>query len=234
MAQVEVLHLIKWSGNCLNVIGFHPTVGSIVHLGVDHPVKSSTTATDPAPQLTLHEPISGIQFTDKILLISTLSGYVFFSDVFTVPPVDPSTGSYSTHLEWANSRTSMRLKCMFRFQDCEEENDGTGPETKGMLGQWSLCAKSDEWRMMSGGSQGYLAVWNHRIGKFLYKLKTLEERPGVTSTNTLATSEVGSMAAFAKKSKGGKVRALTGLAFDDSYIVAGGMDGKVHVWEPSI
>lgn len=83
---------------------------------------------------------------------------------------------------------------------------------------------------MSGGTQGYLTVYNHRIGKFIYRLQ-----PEYSLTKSEDPLKSGSCTAIASKMHNANHNAsktLTSLNFDDSYIVAVGMEGKVHVWEP--
>lgn len=82
---------------------------------------------------------------------------------------------------------------------------------------------------MSGGSGGYLTVYNHRIGKFIYKLKTQEDL-----VVKVDNARPGSFAAMRSKYRSEVTLTLTSMSFDDHYIVSVGTDGKVHVWEPNM
>ncbi|KAI8916890.1 WD40-repeat-containing domain protein [Entophlyctis helioformis] len=147
-------------------------------------------------------------------------------------------------------------------------------------GKWGLCAHVDEWRLMSGGTEGRCAVWNHRTGQLIYTLKgnTIDHVDGLgavaveaqrdensdetgsttyrlgaprgSMTGRTSASVLGSLtgsilaatSAFpgsaaaaaanaAKQDDQEADRAITGVAFDDSCIVAGGMDGYIKIWQ---
>jgi hypothetical protein len=174
--------------------------------------------------------------------LATLSGYTFLVQVNPLPTSSESLHKgYMNHFLWAQDESNWNSNQYFRFEDTNT------PEAKremGMQGQWVLFSKTDDWRLMSGGSQGYVVVWNHKIGKYLYKLRVLSD----TGTNDLGvarkgdsfgsmhglTHRVGSLASFAKKDATADTRALTALAFDDSYIIAAGMNGSIFLWEPNM
>ncbi|KAJ3301871.1 hypothetical protein HDV03_000280 [Kappamyces sp. JEL0829] len=229
-------YIIVWhkgSGNSLNVFGFNPAVG------IDEETDCQRTAHDSI----LKEPIAEIQFSGNRLLVATLSGYTFLNEVLSLPTRDSNIlQDYTNHLKWATNPSTFRQHPVYNMRETVRNLDN-----KGMMGKWSLCCKSDEWRLMSGGSQGYLIVYNHRIGKYIYKLKTehhqtAAERTGLGkgllhhSASHLTKSErirIGSFQEMAQKLKSdSSTRTLTGLAFDDSHICAVGTDGRVHVWEP--
>jgi hypothetical protein len=158
---------------------------------------------------------------------------------------------YLNHLQWIEDEKNLTLNQFFRFEDT---NSLGAKREVGMQGQWVLFSRTDDWRLMSGGSQGYVVVWNHRIGKYLYKLRVASDNGandggigkktdslgslGRNSSSSLASlngGRMGSVASFAKKDKTvTDTRALTGLAFDDSYIIAAGMNGGIFVWEPNM
>lgn len=82
-------------------------------------------------------------------------------------------------------------------------------------------------------------LWNHQNEKMLYELKSNNIDDG-TGPKPLAVKEyVGAKAidpSFESlKDTGPKTeRAITGVAFDDHFIVAGGMDGVIRIWEASV
>jgi WD40 repeat protein len=77
---------------------------------------------------------------------------------------------------------------------------------------WGLCAKNDAWRLISATSFGTISVWNHRTGKLLYSL----DEKGLQIASCSNPNSC----------------ALTGVAFDDFYILASGTDGMIRVWQP--
>ena len=82
-------------------------------------------------------------------------------------------------------------------------------------------------------------LWNHHNQKVLYSLKgnTIDNGngPATLTVGQYATSKAFDLAIDSLKDIGTKDdRAITGVAFDDNYIVAGGMDGVIRVWEASV
>jgi hypothetical protein len=82
-------------------------------------------------------------------------------------------------------------------------------------------------------------LWNHQVGKLLYELKGKTINNG-TAAKELAVGEyVGAKATdpsfeSLKDSATKPNRAITGVAFDDHFIVAGGMDGVIRIWEAAV
>jgi hypothetical protein len=82
-------------------------------------------------------------------------------------------------------------------------------------------------------------LWNHQVGRLLYELKgkTIDNGGGA---KVLALGEyVGAKAIdpsleSLKDSATKANRAITGVAFDDHFIVAGGMDGVIRIWEAAV
>jgi hypothetical protein len=209
----------------------------VIHLG------TNPTEIEKKSRLILHEPISSIQFSNKRLGVSTLSGLVFLVDVIPPPKRENSLKNFNSHVAWITNPDNLKLSQLFRFQDINTRT--TVNKSEGMVGQWVLFSQSDDWRLMSGGSLGYVVVWNHKIGKYLYKLRVASDSLNIKAPGAKLSFEniggalsnrVGSLASFGKKDKQGlgETRALTGLAFDDSYIIAAGMSGAVFVWEATI
>ncbi|KAJ3312458.1 hypothetical protein HDV04_003058 [Boothiomyces sp. JEL0838] len=224
VAQTNVT-ILSPSGNCLNVLGFNPAVKDLISIGLEDPI---TGMFNEHPQI-LHDPISGVQYCEDRLLVSTLSGYAFLFNVTPLPLSEPALyKSYENLLKWAQTKSTFTENGLYRYQSKSIHKHG------GMHGKWSLCAKSDAWRLMNGGSQGFVGVWNHRTRRFLYKLKTVDEPEYEEKPLKLHKEVTGSMASFAKKDKKDSARALTGLAFDDSYIIASSMDGVIYIWQPHI
>ncbi|KAJ2988355.1 hypothetical protein HDV02_005633, partial [Globomyces sp. JEL0801] len=208
---------------------FNPTVSEIVMIGLD----STGTEIPSSHDAILHDPISEIQFSEERLLVSTLSGYGFLHNVNPPPKIETKIPKiYESLLQWANQPGSFSRIGIYQYQPREADSNNSN---KGMNGRWSLCAKNDAWRLMNGGSQGFVAVWNHRTGKFLYKLNSRDDiKPILKDISIESKQNIGSLNSFAKKdNKLDSIRALTGLSFDDSYIVASGMDGFIYIWEPN-
>jgi hypothetical protein len=194
----------------------------------------------------LHEPIVSIQHNDKKLLITTLSGFTFLANVHSPPPSsDTLYKAYMDHLKWAEDESNFNLNQFFQF---EGTNPAVGKKETGMQGQWILFSKADDWRLMGGGSQGYVVIWNHRIGKYLYKLRVLSDtgndqitirkseasKQDINSSGLTLNHRVGSLISFAKKDKSSSdTRAITSVAFDDSFVIAAGMNGSIFIWEPN-
>jgi WD40 repeat protein len=88
--------------------------------------------------------------------------------------------------------------------------------------QWILSLKMDSWRIICGRKDGKVIIWNHHTQKQLAELYAETE------------AEI-----LHKDKKGSKSRnqvqplktAITGIGFDDKYVVASGMDGEIKVWE---
>lgn len=98
----------------------------------------------------------------------------------------------------------------------------------------SLCSKSDEWRLLTGGSQGYISVFNHRIGKFIYKLEPVTSFDSDHSSIASVALRKGSFQDMLRSNKttgmirselrqGSGSHTFTALDFDDSFIVGCGM-----------
>jgi WD40 repeat protein len=84
--------------------------------------------------------------------------------------------------------------------------------------QWVLSLKIDGWRLICGRKDGTVIIWNHHTEKKVTELfaETMDDIMDVIYGRT--------------KDKRAK-KAVTGISFDDKYIVAGGMDGQVKIWE---
>ncbi|KAJ3272333.1 hypothetical protein HDV01_005767 [Terramyces sp. JEL0728] len=213
--------------SAIKCLDFQADARDLISIGLEDTI---TGLFNPHPQI-LHDPISGVQYCEDRLLVSTLSGYAFLFSVTPLPMPDTVLyKSYEKLLKWAQTKSTFTENGVYRYQSkYNKQKHG------GMHGKWSLCAKSDAWRLMNGGSQGFVGVWNHRTRRFLYKLKTVDEPEYEEKPAKKLTKEVtGSLASFAKKEKKDSARALTGLAFDDSYIIASSMDGVIYVWQPHI
>lgn len=80
-------------------------------------------------------------------------------------------------------------------------------------------------------------LWNHQNGKVLYELKGNKINDG-TGPKSLEiaeyTSEKTIDPSFESIARSQTDRAITGVAFDNKYIVAGGMDGLIRIWEASV
>jgi hypothetical protein len=85
--------------------------------------------------------------------------------------------------EWANDESTFTLNSKFDLND-----QGNAVTINKVY--WTLCARTDDWRLMSGGSQGYLSVWNHRIHKYLYKLTPHYEYDGTLPGSTRQASAI--------------------------------------------
>lgn len=134
--QLTLGYCMIWqrsTGNCLNVIGFHPKSLEIIHIGP--PEAQNTHAA------ILNEPIAEIQYSGKRLLASTLSGYAFLNDVAPLPEksLDPYQ-DYTNHFQWANAPANFKQKEVYQMRDSSFD------VKDGMMGKWSLFSKSDEWR----------------------------------------------------------------------------------------
>lgn len=82
-------------------------------------------------------------------------------------------------------------------------------------------------------------LWNHQNEKMLYELKGNKIDNGTGPKPLVVGEYVGAKAldpSFESlKDSGNRTeRAITGVAFDDHYIVAGGMDGIIRIWEASV
>ncbi|KAI9205808.1 WD40-repeat-containing domain protein [Polychytrium aggregatum] len=103
------------------------------------------------------------------------------------------------------------------------------------LNSWALCVQMDEWRLMSGGSGGRCSVWNYRTGRQIYVLKgniiDNGDGPIQCETKEILPEEALDFAGDGNTEEG---KTITGVAFDDRYIVAGGMDGMVRIWEAKV
>ena len=149
-----------------------------------------------------HDPISSLQIDQERFLVGTLSGHIH---LFDVKMYAEHHQTYMGLYHWANKKGTFVPNRHVKQ---------TGPIGKSL---WGLCARNDAWRLMSGSSIGTCSVWNHRTGRLLYVLdvkdNTIKNRGLLQHQENTRT-------------------AITGILFDDFYIVAGGMDGMLHIWEP--
>ena len=116
-------------------------------------------------------------------------------------------------------------------------------EVAQMTSVWTLSVAMDEWRLMSGSSEGVVKIWNHRTGKHIYTLEdNMVESRGVLRTLSYDDFELPRCLGGEDDDdfidNAGKVekeidtsRAVTSVKFDDRFIVAGAMDGYVRIWE---
>ena len=191
------------------------------------------------------DPISNISYLKNRLLIGTLSGILLLFDVSPFVCSETTINkAYEALKQWASTSNTLRLNKQFHLTYGKPQEDlkiASLPR-----GQWSLCGKLDEWRLMGGGSEGRCAVWNHRTGKLIYTLKghTIEKAGGLCEVEVDNSFEVAQPDSSKEQPKvstvfrktireGDNNRAITGVSFDDSFIVAGGMDGLIKVWEAS-
>ncbi|KNC97735.1 uncharacterized protein SPPG_06736 [Spizellomyces punctatus DAOM BR117] len=229
------------SGNCLSIVKIHtslelPVFFSLRKMHHDADMRR-TSGGD-------HDPVSCICYNGRSLLFSTFSGRVFFYDVC---PYETDLGSgivYENIRDWANARTTFKLKGVYKTDAVRVASrpvatlstprhttgTGTGPvaadgnATENLLPattmrKWTLCAQLDEWKLIAGSSDGRCIVWNHLTGKSMYCLKgcTIEGGEGpVLLMGENCQNEV--------------EKAVTGLAFDDKYVVVGSADGLIRVW----
>ncbi|KAI8903132.1 WD40-repeat-containing domain protein [Gorgonomyces haynaldii] len=156
------------------------------------------------PTQVLVDPISSIEMDHERMLIATLSGHLHLFHLKPPPMDQDPTQSYFSSMRWLQQDDVFTL-----------DKHVVLPKQGSV---WQLCSRHDRWRLMSGTSEGTCSVWNHRTGKLLYTLETKKVDDNAVKGLTSI-------------SKGGN-GALTGLAFDDFYIVAGGTDGIVRIWEP--
>lgn len=107
----------------------------------------------------------------------------------------------------------------------------------------------DRWRLIGGGSEGRLVIWNHTTGKEVYALdewtnetssqkrKQADEEKEVENVTEMKDEEEKDKEKETGSDDDGDDskechgKAITGIAFDDSYIVAGGTDGKLRIWD---
>lgn len=171
-------------------------------------------------------------------MISTFSGNVF---IYKIKPYKSSSDpSYSFLRNWIQEEDTISFASRYKIEPLGEKKKNTDT--------WALSAYSDTWRLMVGGSEGVRIIsinkklcmlWNHQIGKLLYELKGETINNG-SGRKRLAIGEYIGVKALdpsldSLKDSGAKnERAITGVSFDDHYIVAGGMDGIIRIWEAAV
>ena len=82
-------------------------------------------------------------------------------------------------------------------------------------------------------------LWNHLNQKILYELKgsTINKGTGPIDLHVQENTGTDEFDPTFEplKETGTKIdRAITGVAFDDHFIVAGGMDGVIRIWEAAV
>jgi WD40 repeat protein len=181
----------------LAVFGFDPNIEKLVFLkDGDEKLFYSSTSRD---------TISKVHYDKQTILIITLSGTAHLINCKPQPELAlDALDNYHNLVGWIRDENSLTYSKRFVFNN----NAKKGDKKDKIQGKWVLCGKCDDWRLMVGGSFGYIAVWNHRTGKYLYQLNA-----GAMSTSSTT-------------------RALTSIAFNDSYIVASSMSGNIYVWGP--
>ncbi|KAJ3337652.1 hypothetical protein HDU93_000730 [Gonapodya sp. JEL0774] len=110
------------------------------------------------------------------------------------------------------------------------------------MSTWALTVSADEWRLMAGGSEGTVKIWNHRLGTEIYSLSLTPAKPS-TPHPTPQPPSGGSFPSGdsleqeppdgdgTSAAENAAPKAVTGVAFDDGYIVVAGTDGIVRIWQ---
>ncbi|KAJ3004126.1 hypothetical protein HKX48_001413 [Thoreauomyces humboldtii] len=188
------------------------------------------------------DPMSSVRYTGTSLLYTSLSGRLFLYDVAASPDATLA-GSYESVREWACAKGTFTLHRTFPWIDPGPSSSTVSAATGGGSSRvvrtgtpavWALCCQIDKWRVLAGGSDGSCVVWNHFTGKRVYKLKGPTLDKGGCS-KTLRPTHPRVDEGDGDEEGGGDgtvaVKAITGVAFDDERIYAGGMDGWIRVWE---
>jgi WD40 repeat protein len=222
------------SGNCVSILSVHNSGVLSVH----QPDLLSISMTPHQRAFTGHtDPITCVKYSGEKLIVSTLSGKLLYYRL-NAPKMElddtPTSVVYQNLRTWAGKKDSFLLDHEYMLV-----NTANRPKDSA-VGSWALCVHADAWRLMAGGSEGRCILWNHQSKRMLYSLRGSLIDSGDGPFNVVVDNAYGSKKGAdsidtkdpSAHSEGD--RAITGVAFDDHFIVAGSMDGIIRVWEANV